>query len=425
MGIELGVAQLQQAVTQKRIGPPRGTFRTYGSGWRMDWPPNARLEIYNLHESTSAGIHAEVQAFWGNVRLEWEYSLNIGSTRSRDIWGKRLQELSPTDFDWLGAIRQAAETTIEAHRQGAPVQEISYQPAKIHTDWLIKPLLAEGQTTLIYADGASGKSYLALWLAWCAAGGILTPEPLETFSKASVLYLDWETDEETHSRRLRRLALGSTVRPKILYRSMYRPLAKDMDRLRAIVSEHEINFVVVDSLGWATGGNMNEPESAIACMTAIHDLPGTKLCLTHISHAGAAAKQANIFGSRYFFNGPRLIWEMRRNENNIGLYCRKSNLGRTAAPIGLAFDETEEDGPITYYGAPIQNDAELTGSLPLVEAIEATLTREGPLQTQDLAEFLDQSPDTISRTMRRHRNHFTVYEGGQGKKGGNVWTLSD
>lgn len=418
---EPGIRRLQAAVTESKIAPKKPTVVPHGTGWRVSWPPNARLEVQGLRESRSDGIHAEVQAFWGNTRIEWDMGLNLGSPRTRDTFAKRLTDLTPA-FDWHGAVRQMAEAVIDAHREGPALEQISYSPKSITTDWLVKPLLAEGQTTMLYADGGVGKSWMALWLAYCVAGGILMPPPLEVGKTVNVLYLDWETDQATHARRLRRLALGSSVRPTIHYRAMKRVLVKDIDRVRQIMDDQQIGLTIVDSVGWATAGSLNEDEPARELMSAIQQLPGTKLCLTHVSKVGATDKQATSFGSRYFHNGPRMTWEMRRDGQSIGLYCRKSNLGKPPADFGLAIDETTEDGPIQYLGSLIQDSSALTGSLKLKDAVYATLRRQGAMSIVEIADCVSSTSRSVARVLTSDTQKFTLLEGGQGKKGGGQWT---
>lgn len=413
---EENVRRLQSAVVASKTGPPKPTVQPYGAGWRVSWQPNARLEIKGLRESRSDGIHAEVQAFWGDQRIEWDLSLNLGSSRTRDSFAKRLEEMTPP-FDWKGAIRQAAEACIDAHRAGMPVESLEHEPRTIQTPWLLRPMLPEGLTTLLYGDGETGKSWIALYLAVCAALGKAPSVDISASPPTTVLYLDWECDRDTHARRVYQLCMEWPQRPRILYREMHRPLVRDVERVQEICSEERVGLVVIDSLGWAVGGNMNEPEPAIATMTAIRDLPGTKLALTHVSHAGADSRNGSggAFGSRYFRHGARMAWELKRNEQNLGLYCRKSNVGRRPQPIGLAFEEVGEGGPVRYYSAPIQDDAELSGHLPIHEAIAAAIRREGPMNVQDIADEVEESKDKVRTILNRHKLLFA--------KEGNIWRL--
>lgn len=412
------VRRLQDLAVAAKVSPVTApTFEPWGMGYRATWAPNARLEVQGLRESRSDGIHAEVQAFWGDTRIEWDMGLNLGSVRTRDAFAKVLAEKFP-DFDWRGAIRQLAEMAIDAHRKGKPLEQLDDAPAQVNTPWLLRPLLPQGLTTLLYGDGEVGKSWLALYFAVCAAEGISPSVDIQQSAPCKVLYLDWECDRETHARRVRQLCMERNSTPRIFYREMHRPLVKDIERVQEICSAESIDLVVVDSLGWAVGGNMNEPEPAIACMTALRDLPGTKLALTHVSHAGAESRNGvgGAFGSRYFRHGCRMAWEIKRNENNLGLYCRKSNVSRRPQPIGLAFEEIQEGGPVRYYSAPIQNDAELSGHLPIHESIAASLRRGGPtLSVKEIAEDIEETDAKVRTVLNRHKMLFT--------KDGNVWRL--
>lgn len=410
------VARLQAAVVSSKTGPKLPTFEPYGMGWRATWPPNARLQLQGLRESRSDGIHAEVQAYWGSTRVEWDTNLNIGSVRTRDAFAKRLEETFP-DFDWRGAVRQLAEWSIDASRKGMPVEHLDIPPTATNTPWLLRPLMPQGLTTLLYGDGEVGKSWIALYFAVCAAEGIAPSVDIQASPPVKVLYLDWECDRETHARRVRQLCMERGRSPRIFYREMHRPLVKDIERVQEICADNSIGLIVVDSLGWAVGGNMNEPEPAIACMTALRDLPGTKLALTHVSHAGADSKNGSggAFGSRYFRHGCRMAWEVKRNESNLGLYCRKSNVSRRPNPIGMAFEELEDGGPVRYFKAAIQDDAELSGHLPIHEQVAASLQREGAMSVRDIAEDIEQSDAKVRTVLHRHELLFV--------KTNNLWRL--
>ena len=58
------------------------------------------------------------------------------------------------------------------------------------TTWRLRPFLEEGEPTLLFGPGGSGKSYLAMTMAYLVASGNqhLGLEP----AKGGVLYCDYE-----------------------------------------------------------------------------------------------------------------------------------------------------------------------------------------------------------------------------------------
>src|SRR5262249_58272994 len=75
--------------------------------------------------------------------------------------------------------------------------------------------------------------------------------------------------------------------------------------------------------------------------------PAASLVLNHITNdAAKSGGPARPFGGAFAFNGPRLIWEAKRDPNiddatAIAFTCRKSNnLARPPQPFCLRFQET-------------------------------------------------------------------------------------
>ncbi len=118
-----------------------------------------------------------------------------------------------------------------------------------------------------------------------------------------------------------------------------------------MVAEHDIELVILDSVGPACGDIM-APDLIIRAFNAVRHIT---------SYTGAAAlllghttkedrKQGNQYrlplGSIYFENLPRATWELRSEEGDsdvleVGLFSRKSNLcGRNPSGSGSRSNPT-------------------------------------------------------------------------------------
>ena len=104
---------------------------------------------------------------------------------------------------------------------------------------------------ILFGDGGTGKSMVALH-----AGGQLARRGIR------VMLADWEFDGREHRERLGRL-FGSDM-PDILYARCDRPLVFEADRLRRIVTAEQVQYVILDSVAFASNGPPESAEAASA-----------------------------------------------------------------------------------------------------------------------------------------------------------------
>ena len=84
----------------------------------------------------------------------------------------------------------------------------------------------------------------------------------------------------------------------------------------------------------ALGGDAGSDEKVLAFMAALRTLQTTVLLIDHMTK-GADSEDRGAFGSAYKKNQGRSMWEMRQaadGELTMGLYHRKTNLGRLGPP---------------------------------------------------------------------------------------------
>jgi len=128
--------------------------------------------------------------------------------------------------------------------------------------FVLEPLIRPGSATLVYGPAGVGKSFLALGLAWAAAGGgsflgWTAPRPHK------VLYLDGEMSPQTVAGRLRLFGPPPPSLSLWLAAEQQGPkldLSTEDGILRLMASWGTVDLVVVDSFSSLAGVTHNDPE---------------------------------------------------------------------------------------------------------------------------------------------------------------------
>ena len=283
--------------------------------------------------TVTTSVPPEGTLVWGKV--------NLGSVPSRSAVVKTLEERFP-GFDWQGALMQVAYAAVLRLRKGEPAQDldtVSPRPSR----WVLYPYVESGGPTIMYAAGASGKSILALAMAVTMTTG----QPLvgRPYTTCNVLYLDWETDAETHAERLAALRAGHNLKPgpgKIFYKRMSAPLPDSVEQVRTEVQEHKTLVTVVDSVSFSAGGDLNEAHCATRFYGAMRQVRTNWLLVSHTRKDSTGSDSPDsLFGSVFWFNSARLVWQVESTREpgepliHLHLVQRKANNTDFAKPHGF------------------------------------------------------------------------------------------
>ncbi len=347
---------------------------------------------------------------------------------------KRLSDyLTPRlDKDWQGLMSALLLKTVEAWREPEPLAVLADTVAPPETEYLFHPLVPLGETTVVMADRESGKSYLAQGLMVSVATGKLVVPGFTPNRTGLCIYYDFETEQPSQWRRALRICngLGLPGIPRNLrYRQMHGPIANTIKQLIADVQRNEAVAVVIDSLGWACGGDLNSPEAAIRTMDAIRQLPCTRIVLAHYAKAHRNGEgQASVFGSAFFEAAPRAIWEVRKpedepeNQLTMGLYQRKMSDDGRHAPMAVRIQWDRERNSAQFVPAQLETVAELEERLPLHQRLRRLL-QGGDRDTVWLAEQTGVGIDTAGKTLRRMADAVRVSESAGGRSKAQTWHL--
>jgi len=340
----------------------------------------------------------------------YQGQFNFLAPRSQTTLINMLSERLPVleRGSWEKLVTGMVHEVLKILDEGNPVVEI--KPELAHqTGWIINPLVPVSDPAVFFGLPGSGKSYLVQAIALAVSVGD-RQDLFRVTSPRRVLYLDWETSQSELAHRLATLSRGLGIKvPEFYYRRCARPLEGDVERIRTVILEKNIEFLVIDSLGPACGADLNAPEPAIGFFNALRSL-GLPAVIT--AHAPKNGERKSIYGSVFFEALARTVYEVVRypgeNENSIyvGLYHRKSNLGKLQPPQAFLFRFLEDE--VTCSEETVQDIPEAQSERPLRERIYELLTERGAMTVKDIAEVLNSSVDTVSRTLRRMRDKRTV-----------------
>jgi hypothetical protein len=402
------------------IGAPEKQYSAgiYSYVWRQE---NIQILVDHIAESSKGELSGEINiktAAPGKApHIHWA-RLNLTSTTARNAVNKACSERVP-ELDWPAIIEQACVLTMARHREGEPVLDLGDEPEYQPRRYRVYPLILEGEPNLIYAPGKTGKSYLALFLACLVQYNIIglnnwTPD------SGNALILDYETNYRSYKQRTWAVKQGLGLdipfdaQEKIKYRRCYQPLASEIATIRKYIIEHKINLVIVDSAGYASGGDPNEAAIALAYYAALNSLKITSLTLDHVSKNSFGEKTP--FGSVYKTNSARNVWELQKNqeaaqlEYDLGLYHRAMNDGMLQKPIGYHVKFTNNDDgqalKVVFSQSNIEDNAELAKKLPIKDQVINVLRRQH-LSNKEIHDALpDINPDSIDVTLTRNTKDF-------------------
>jgi len=260
--------------------------------------------------------------------------VNLLSTRSRAELANLLGKRSP-GRDWGQLVEVAAYRIVESSRQGAPALMLGAAQRPAVADSLFpESLLAipEGDVSICFGDGGNYKSYFCLGLLASLASGEELIHGLPPTRQARVALLDFEWRPWPHRQRLERLWGSRRGRlPQILYIPCGgQPLVHQVERLAALLTEHRIEVIGLDSVALAAATPVEESASAIEFFQALSQLEATAICLAHQNRAGDSTRP---FGSSFWANSARATHHLSAVASPDGAIVTVTNRKSSAGPL--------------------------------------------------------------------------------------------
>lgn len=326
--------------------------------------------------------------------------------RARAFWTRELNEaIAAEEVDVRPMLHELCTRVIDAETVGQDV--VLLKDVVPDGDGGVKhvdgfPVLLR-QPSMLFGDGGTGKSTLALHIA-----GELERQGV------SVLFLDWEQDASDHRRQLERL-FGPDM-PDLKYHRCRGPLVVEAEGLAEKVAQCGIEFVICDSVAFACDGPPESAEVAQRYFRSLRQLGVGSLSLAHVTKGDENDKRP--FGSTFWFNGSRSVWYAKRadglsgpGEIEVGLFDRKFNLGsrRQSLAYRIRFGER-----IEVRQTNVTENPALVAELPTTQRLRLAVMRR-PKKLHELADELGARVGTLERYVRRDPN-LTFRDGSDGVK---------
>ena len=293
------------------MNPPDATYTpdTYRYIWTEE---GVEIVCDRLQESHGDLIcEMSVKGIFPFASLLREAKFNLSAARTRTEWANTFrQRPGQEQIDWYAIIEQACTLSLRHWREGAPFIDLTLVEPREDDAYLLKPYVIDGAVSGVFGDGGTGKSLFALAVAVSVATGENLvggyPSRLEP-----VLYLDWEWDADAHAERLQALgrAYGLDLPTDVIfYRREIASIIESAPAIRRFVAMERIGMVVIDSLGFARGGEPESAELTIKTFSALNSFGVPVLFVDHI--AKHSTDRQYSFGSVYTRNSARLMWRM-------------------------------------------------------------------------------------------------------------------
>lgn len=343
-----------------------------------------------------------------------EQLLDLAQTKDSDAARKALEE-SPDLRPLLDLYNGFVD---EKEGPAKPLWGFDKPPAR---EWTIPGLVPEGFLSLLIADGGTGKSFLALYMALCIAVG--APFLKLPVKRGRALYVDYELDLEEQQRRLWRVAAGkglsvgnTLLQNRLYYLSPDEPVGTDSfhDQVEEVIDEHGIDVIVLDSLTLGTLGDATSQKDIVPILRDLQELP-TLIAIDHVSHSTAqgSAASARAFGSVFKRNIARSSLTLAQAEGGgFLLQQEKSNFGPGETKLSYAMD-WEEDR-ITFRRVSVTDEC-MEGVLSDMSTHDITLLAiekifqesESPVSAGDVADWRAENVQGDDLAEGTVRNHFT------------------
>lgn len=283
--------------------------------------------------------------------LTFESRINCLSNSSKESYARQLTLAFGKEIKWVLILSKICSTFVTVFRDSLTNEAITCNEIEAKdTLFLLSPFLEEGSPNIIFGKGGSGKTFLAMRMAMSVVCGasFLGENPTKP---TAVLFLDYESTASTFSSRVDQMmafcvGFEKTDKAGLVYlNSKGMPLHEIKETLLKIIEKYNIGLLIVDSAALACGGSPEDAQSAIRYFNTLNSLGITTLT---IAHETKAENHAYVFGSVFFHNSARNIWNVKtdreQEENCIhaGLIHRKSNNDRVRSPFGacITFHES-------------------------------------------------------------------------------------
>lgn len=392
-----------------------------GEVYRVKWSDvKITAQIDRIYESSRRETFGEVLIEHStNGNILYQSRVNLTNQSSRTKAGREIFERFETDWTltkeaWESIFHRACLRVLNERRKGVPPVSASAMPPPEMQRWRIEPYIEDGQSTILFGDGDSGKSMLATYWGILVATGHV--ENHQVPRPGAVLYLDYESDKGNWWERINAMtgAMGVPRPDNFHYKPMAgHRLSDEITSVNQDVMDLKAELVIIDSGAPAVGDPLAVADT-VAYLNALRSLGPSVASLTICHLPKNTLGTIYPFGSAFWRNLPRANWKVEADHAAdgtliTGLLHTKSNNGRRHAPRAFRF--SFEDSEIRVFETDPNQVEAMAEARPAVEKIADALA-DGPMTIADLAEIIESPRNTISQTLTRWRGRrFETYAG--------------
>lgn len=290
---------------------------------------NIRRERTGIHATISIGLRQDghqampLDGDTYNVDRREERERLVNSIYKKAAF-KTLLDAGEYDPTRMGLDLMLFQRGLWAYEVGTQEGESrSGSLQRIQKPFIIKPYVAEGSGTILFAPPGRGKSWAGMIWAVCVDAGIDTLWPVE---QGPAFLVNLERSAESVDVRLGDVneALGlQRERPILRLDRRGRTLPDIIDGIQRTIKKEGVSMVIVDSLSRAGFGNMNDNDPANKAMDALNSLsPAAWVVLAHTPRGD----ESHTFGSQMFDAAAdvtvQLITDDKSKQDTMGLGFR-------------------------------------------------------------------------------------------------------
>jgi hypothetical protein len=411
------------------------TIKRVGDSWTFEFSDiNIRIYVDKVKQARYVGAEMEFSylkpLFEGKSHIHWS-SVNLDQLSGANGRTSLIKHISNIEKeiqynDWERLLEYVCITTVKQMREGEDFIDLASVNIVEDEGHILSPILPLNQPSLIYGDGGSGKSILALWFANLIYQGVQTD--WVTALKKNVLYLDYETNVSEMFNRNSKIGKGMNldIPSGIRYHRCFQPLYYIAEGIKRKIQEENIGFVIVDSAAIACGAEPSSEKATTEYFSAIRSL-GEDITVLTIGHTTKAeTEKKKPFGSAFWEHFSRSVWEVKKEESekgqlNIGLYHRKVNNSNLHTPIGYRLQFLANEINVNDFNITESQNNE--GTLSRIQRIYNYLKSANDYKTIfDICDSLGLSFEdepSIKSSMSRDKNIYHHQDGQWGIKGKN------
>jgi hypothetical protein len=361
-------------------------------------------------------FRTHTNAIYGPVRL------NLLSSSSRESLIRQLKTRTK-EVNWSMALDQITNlVSTSLDDAGSGIDMRYYKPSGEKQGWAIRPFVQDKAASLVFGTGGEGKSTLVIAMLLSKASGRAFLPNIDPGAPAGVLFCDWEDNEENFWITCNALLAGMNMKFEdllmpVVYRHFAGSLGDYTDVISDEIARHNIEVLAIDSLVASSGSehSPNDAEAARVWHQVVSSFGIASIGITHIAK-NSANKDGTPFGSVYYFNLARAIWQVsRENESEhssvLAVAHRKGNNTGIMKTMGLRAefesDEFDRATKITYSEADLNTTEVLATKLSVTDRILYAI-KDIAMEPKEIAEELDIPSNTVRQALLRAKERKLV-----------------